>query len=235
MDIDTRGRNENEPLLVVFSDEKKAKKATPETTEMLHHEQDLRSRMVTAVEQEGNDEEDDDGDEGEEVEDEEEEGQEDERDDETASYDDARTNLLRRTVLNSKTIDNFKIRKRDIQESRKRRNVTNSEQSHSIGRARQKPRVIHQGTNHTNTQTNSSPNERTLKKMYINERESIRDARRVVKRTKRGKARKKKRRNVCRRKPMNVNFVDINWHTWIIAPAGYQVKYLDLDIYWENI
>lgn len=30
------------------------------------------------------------------------------------------------------------------------------------------------------------------------------------------------RSSVCRRRPMFVNFEDINWHTWIIAPRGYQ-------------
>jgi hypothetical protein len=32
------------------------------------------------------------------------------------------------------------------------------------------------------------------------------------------------KRNICRRKPMYVRFADINWHTWIIAPSGYQVS-----------
>ena len=31
------------------------------------------------------------------------------------------------------------------------------------------------------------------------------------------------RSSICRRRPMFVNFEDINWHTWIIAPRGYQV------------
>ncbi|XP_041363934.1 bone morphogenetic protein 10-like [Gigantopelta aegis] len=33
---------------------------------------------------------------------------------------------------------------------------------------------------------------------------------------------KKNRRNSCRRKPMYVNFQDINWHEWILIPTGYQ-------------
>ena len=40
---------------------------------------------------------------------------------------------------------------------------------------------------------------------------------RIVKRS------KKNRRNSCRRKPMYVNFQDINWHEWILIPTGYQV------------
>ena len=32
-----------------------------------------------------------------------------------------------------------------------------------------------------------------------------------------------RRSSACRRRPMFVDFEDINWHTWIIAPRGYQV------------
>ena len=45
-------------------------------------------------------------------------------------------------------------------------------------------------------------------------------------RYRRGKSRRRPRRNPCRRKPMYVSFADINWHTWIIAPRGYQVNTL---------
>jgi len=30
---------------------------------------------------------------------------------------------------------------------------------------------------------------------------------------------------LCRRKPLYVDFTDIGWHTWIVAPAGYQAFY----------
>ena len=33
-----------------------------------------------------------------------------------------------------------------------------------------------------------------------------------------------RRSSTCRRRPMYVNFEDIDWHTWIIAPRGYQVN-----------
>lgn len=42
-------------------------------------------------------------------------------------------------------------------------------------------------------------------------------------RTKR-RTRQKERHYTCRRKPLYVNFEDINWHTWIIAPEGYEVR-----------
>lgn len=29
--------------------------------------------------------------------------------------------------------------------------------------------------------------------------------------------------NLCKRRPLYVNFADLNWDTWIIAPKGYQV------------
>jgi len=39
----------------------------------------------------------------------------------------------------------------------------------------------------------------------------------------RAKFRRRMRRNICRRKPMYVNFQDIHWDGWIIEPRGYQV------------
>ena len=37
------------------------------------------------------------------------------------------------------------------------------------------------------------------------------------------RAKKFRRTSACRRRPMFVDFESINWHTWIIAPRGYQV------------
>jgi len=42
-------------------------------------------------------------------------------------------------------------------------------------------------------------------------------------RVQRAKFRRRMRRNICRRKPMYVNFQDIHWDGWIIEPKGYQV------------
>ena len=39
------------------------------------------------------------------------------------------------------------------------------------------------------------------------------------------KRRIKNRKNVCRRRPMYVDFEDINWNEWILAPSGYQVGF----------
>ena len=41
--------------------------------------------------------------------------------------------------------------------------------------------------------------------------------------SRRKRAKKFRRTRACGRRPMFVNFEDINWHTWIIAPRGYQV------------
>lgn len=38
------------------------------------------------------------------------------------------------------------------------------------------------------------------------------------------RAKKFRRTSACRRRPMFVDFEAINWHTWIIAPRGYQVN-----------
>lgn len=40
--------------------------------------------------------------------------------------------------------------------------------------------------------------------------------------------REKRKRNSCRRTPLYVDFQEINWHQWIIAPPGYQVLYFVL-------
>ena len=42
-------------------------------------------------------------------------------------------------------------------------------------------------------------------------------------RVRRAKFRRRMRRNICRRRPMHVNFEDIHWDGWIIQPKGYQV------------
>ena len=68
--------------------------------------------------------------------------------------------------------------------------------------------------------------EKSTKKRHANSKETASDKEDDRKwRSKRAKARRRRRRrrNMCRRRPMYVNFEDINWHTWIIAPKGYQV------------
>ena len=41
-------------------------------------------------------------------------------------------------------------------------------------------------------------------------------------RTKRGAALSQRRRRICRRKPMYIDFKSIGWDSWVIAPRGYQ-------------
>lgn len=36
----------------------------------------------------------------------------------------------------------------------------------------------------------------------------------------------KKSRNACKRKPLYVNFSDINYDSWIVQPRGYEVSYI---------
>lgn len=38
------------------------------------------------------------------------------------------------------------------------------------------------------------------------------------------KTKQRKPRNLCRRKPLYVEFSDIDYDTWIVAPSGYQVN-----------
>lgn len=42
------------------------------------------------------------------------------------------------------------------------------------------------------------------------------------------KGKLKKKKNPCRRKPLHVNFADINYDQWIIAPPSYEVSFSDL-------
>jgi len=67
----------------------------------------------------------------------------------------------------------------------------------------------------------SSPSDRataTRRDLTVTDKMSV--ATRV--RVRRAK-RRRLRRNICRRKPMYVNFEDIHWNGWIIEPKGYQV------------
>ena len=51
-------------------------------------------------------------------------------------------------------------------------------------------------------------------------------------RPKRGKQRRRSRRQ-CRKVPMFVSFAEINWHKWVIAPKGYEVRIHLFDIEWN--
>ena len=42
------------------------------------------------------------------------------------------------------------------------------------------------------------------------------------------KALKRRLKNSCKRKPLEVNFKDIGWDSWIIAPKSYDVRILFL-------
>lgn len=44
-------------------------------------------------------------------------------------------------------------------------------------------------------------------------------------RSKRKAARRKNRREYCRRHPLYVDFADVGWNDWIVAPPGYQAYY----------
>lgn len=44
-------------------------------------------------------------------------------------------------------------------------------------------------------------------------------------RTKRKAGRRKNRREYCRRHPLYVDFADVGWNDWIVAPPGYQAYY----------
>jgi hypothetical protein len=47
----------------------------------------------------------------------------------------------------------------------------------------------------------------------------------VVRTGKRKNKGRRGRKNMCRRRSLYVNFEDIHWNNWIIAPRGYQVRY----------
>lgn len=78
----------------------------------------------------------------------------------------------------------------------------------SVNRTQYTKQLYEQLVSAQNDGDTNGPSEHELAKIYL--------------RTKRSKPRKKKR-NICRRKPMYVNFEDVNWQGWIIAPKGYQV------------
>lgn len=61
-----------------------------------------------------------------------------------------------------------------------------------------------------------------LEPEVTSQRRRRRRRRRAAGPQKRGK-RHRKGKNACRRRPMYINFADIHWDNWIIAPKGYQV------------
>lgn len=58
--------------------------------------------------------------------------------------------------------------------------------------------------------------------MYSRDSSQRRGSRR---RSKRRVARKKNKREYCRRHPLYVDFADVGWNDWIVAPPGYQAYY----------
>lgn len=48
---------------------------------------------------------------------------------------------------------------------------------------------------------------------------------RKIRREKRKAGRRKNRREYCRRHPLYVDFADVGWNDWIVAPPGYQAYY----------
>lgn len=51
------------------------------------------------------------------------------------------------------------------------------------------------------------------------------DAKKRKRRQRRKRRRRKKRKNLCRRHPLYVDFSDVGWNDWIVAPPGYQAYY----------
>ena len=66
-------------------------------------------------------------------------------------------------------------------------------------------------------------NDRTSKENNVKSRRKRRVSR--GKRKERRGAKRRRHKNICRRKPMFVNFSDFGWTNWIIAPRGYNAYY----------
>ena len=177
LDIDTRPHLENEPLLVVFSNDKnKDKSHTRELHELLVHDQQYLDEVID------DDDDDDGGGVG--------GGGGDDDDDGSFNHDynsvDAYDLRLKRSVDSGNDITSSNRSSRNMLEKLYHRVMiaqTKHQQNSSISRIRREPRR---------------------------------------------KQRKKRKRNICRRKRMYVDFQDINWHRWIIAPKGYEVSLLNI-------
>ena len=199
VDFDTRQHIENEPILVVFSNDKKKRKAeTRELHEMITHE----------LEQYGLLEED---------------PSENEIDEDYDDYD-YEYDLMGHDFA-PKFAHDYDIRKRD---------TGSVERSGSKHLSKRSTRMLSRSklmNNHNQTQL-----ENLYKSILRIRQDDLADNKgglsfdELLHREKRSKSKKKRRRGrrrFCRRKPMYVNFQDINWHTWIIAPRGYQVSVYD--------
>ena len=200
IDIDTNPHQENEPLLVVFSNDKKKRKSEQrELHEMfMHYANDIQEDIP-----EGEDYEDD-----------------------YEYFDDQEENVYKRdteTVLKkfykstSMTQNILGVIKNDTVSGATKfkegdtSNVNMDTKRQALSRKVAKREML-----------------KKLYKQILEmteEEENMGDRNVTLSRVKRSKAKKKKaRRSNCRRKPLQVKFRDIDWDSWIIAPQSYDVS-----------
>ena len=195
LDFDTTTANQKEPLLVVFSNDNNEVVAKDrDLTELISHEGDV-------LDKDNGDNNDDDGDYA--------DGDDYYYDDDDEMYGDEGDDV---------TSDEVKVYKRDLtrQQLETSNNVTSSRDDDALDLKQ----------NFKTRLNEDAPSKKSPRKHQSN-RDAPSDREDDTRwRGKRAKARKrrKRRRNMCRRRPMYVNFEDINWHTWIIAPKGFQVR-----------
>ena len=196
LDFDTTTANQKEPLLVVFSNDNNEVVAKDrDLTELISHEGDV-------LDKDNGDNNDDDG---------------DYADGDDYYYDDDDDDEMYGDEGDDVTSDEVKVYKRDLtrQQLETSNNVTSRDDDALDLKQNFKTRL------NEDAPSKKSPRKHQSNKDGPSDREDD-----TKWRGKRAKARKrrKRRRNMCRRRPMYVNFEDINWHTWIIAPKGFQVR-----------
>ena len=196
LDFDTTTANQKEPLLVVFSNDNTEVVAKDrDLTELISHEGDVLDKDNGI----GDDNNDDDYADGDDY----------YYDGDDEMYGDEGDDV---------TSDEVKVYKRDLtrQQLETSNNVTSGRDDDALDLKQ-----------NFKTRLNEDAPSKKPPRKHPSNRDAPSDREDDTKwRSKRAKAhkRRKRRRNMCRRRPMYVNFEDINWHTWIIAPKGFQVR-----------
>jgi Transforming growth factor beta like domain len=201
VDINTKPHNDNEPLLLIFSNDRRRRKfESRELHEMIEHEMD-------GVEDPAEFDEDDADAEADYEEDESEESVDGDQYEDVADQrlppSDDHVALISRIERDTERV------LLQINDSSSRKTSGNTDYLNGTDVSTAAAREQAAGVDH------AMPMEH-----HHHHHQQQQQARKRVKRARKRRSRK----NICRRKPMYVSFEDIHWDEWIIQPKGYQVS-----------
>jgi hypothetical protein len=235
VDIDTRPHNDNEPLLLIFSNDRRRRKfESRELHEMIEHEMD-------AVEDQAELDDDDADAEADYEEDETDENDDVEPGDDAADQRPSPSDDHLAAVSRIERDTEWVLTQRNAPSSRGQ----SADEDYSSADAddeewtKRKHRTLARDVDLINgTGIHAAAASRDQMGTEAEDASPSVEHQRARKRVRRARKRRT-RRNICRRKPMYVNFEDIHWDQWIIEPKGYQVSFnacvIDLKVeHWAN-